>query len=131
MTMNNFLRSRAISFRHAFAGLWYVLKTQRNSWIHGLATLCVILLAAWLHLSLQDWAILIVTVAVVWTAECFNSALEAAVDLLSPDLHPLAKISKDAGAGGVLISAIFSIIIGLLILGPPLVERFSQLALPH
>jgi diacylglycerol kinase len=57
-------------------------------------------------------------------AEFANTALEAIVDLSSPDLHPLAKVAKDVSAGMVLVGAVGAILIGLLILGPPLAARF-------
>ncbi len=121
--MNRFSRfivSRAHSFRHAFRGWWFVLRTQRNAWIHALITTLVVLVAFWLHLQLRDWAVLVLTIALVWTAEFINTALEAVVDLASPELHPLAKVGKDVGAAAVLIAALTSILVGLLILGPPL-----------
>ena len=125
--MLGFLRSRIRSFRNAFTGWWYVIRTQRNAWIHALATGCVLILGLWLQLSLQDWAVLILTIAMVWTAEFLNSALEAVVDLASPHMHPLAKVGKDVGAAAVLIAAFSAIVIGLLILGPPLWERLNTL----
>jgi diacylglycerol kinase len=112
--------SRLQSFRHAFAGWWYVLRTQRNAWIHLIATLLVIALAFCLNLQTQEWAVLILAIGLVWTAEFVNTALEAVVDLASPTSHPLARLGKDVGAAAVLISAVLAIIIGLLILGPPL-----------
>jgi diacylglycerol kinase (ATP) len=118
--MRFFLNSRAKSFHNAFNGLWFVIRTQKNAWIHALATLWVIILSIWLQLGLQDWAILILAIATVWTAEFLNTALEAVVDLASPQHHPLAKVGKDVGAAAVLITAGSSIIIGILILGPPL-----------
>jgi diacylglycerol kinase len=121
--IRNFFVSRAHSFGHAFNGLWYVVRTQRNAWIHALITAAVILLAFWLRLPLRDWAVLLVTIASVWTAEFINTALEAVVDLASPEKHPLAKVGKDVGAAAVLIAAIVSILVGLLILGPPLLEK--------
>jgi diacylglycerol kinase len=63
----------------------------------------------------------------VWAAEFFNTALEAIVDLASPEMNHLAKIGKDVGAAAVLIAAGASIIIGLLILGPPLWEELRLL----
>jgi diacylglycerol kinase (ATP) len=123
--MTHFIRSRIHSFMNAFAGLWYVLRTQKNAWIHALATMLVIVFATWLRLPMRDWAILILTIGTVWTAEFINTALEAVVDLASPYNHPLAKVGKDVGAAAVLIAAISSIIIGLLILGPPLMEKLS------
>jgi diacylglycerol kinase (ATP) len=118
-----FINSRSHAFRHALRGWWYVIRTQRNAWIHALITTLVILLAFWLGLSVRDWAVLLLTVAMVWTAEFINTALEAVVDLASPQHHPLAKVGKDVGAAAVLIAALTSILIGLLILGPPLWEK--------
>ncbi len=123
--MKKFFTSRGRSFAHAFNGLWYVLRTQRNAWIHALVSVLVIALAAWLHLSIRDWAVLFLTIATVWTAEFINTALEAVVDLASPQQHPLAKVGKDVGAAAVLLAALASILVGLLILGPPLWEKIQ------
>ncbi len=119
-----FFVSRAQSFRHAFHGWYYVIRTQRNAWIHAFFSTLVILLAAWLRLPLHDWAILFLTIALVWTAEFINTALEAVVDLASPQHHPLAKVGKDVGAAAVLLSALAAVLVGLLVLGPPLLDKF-------
>lgn len=100
-----------------------MIRSQRNAWLHAIISSIVLLLALWLHLSMQDWAVLLVTIALVWTAEFINTALEAVVDLASPQEHPLAKVGKDVGAAAVLIAALTSILVGLLILGPPLLEK--------
>jgi diacylglycerol kinase len=118
-------RSRLHSFRHAFAGWWYVLRTQRNAWIHSVATLAVFLIAVWTRVGLRDWAVLLLAIGLVWTSEFVNSALEAIVDLASPEMHPLAKVGKDVGAAAVLIAALIAALIGLLILGPPLLDRLG------
>ncbi|MFN2274657.1 MAG: diacylglycerol kinase family protein [Anaerolineales bacterium] len=118
-------RSRLHSFRHAFAGWWYVLRTQRNAWIHSVATLAVFLIAVWTRVRLRDWAVLLLAIGLVWTSEFVNSALEAIVDLASPEMHPLAKVGKDVGAAAVLIAALIAALIGLLILGPPLLDRLG------
>jgi diacylglycerol kinase (ATP) len=104
-----------------------VIRTQRNAWIHALATICVFSLGLWLMLPLRDWAVLLLTIAVVWTAEFLNTALEAVVDLASPHHHPLAKVGKDVGAAAVLIAALSAIVIGVLILGPPLWSKLSDI----
>ncbi len=116
-------RSRLASFRYAGAGLAHVLRTQRNAWIHAVVSLAVVLIAFWLQLSLTHWALLVIAMALVWMAEFVNSALEATVDLASPDVHPLAKVGKDVGAAAVLIAAVSAALVGLLILGPPLAQR--------
>ena len=116
-------RSRAASFGHALAGLAYVVRSQRNAWIHAIASATVVLLALWLRLGRTDWALLFLAMSLVWMAEFINSALEATVDLASPEAHPLAKVGKDVGAAAVLIAAASAALVGLLVLGPPLAQR--------
>ena len=123
--VKEFFVSRAHSFRHAFHGWWYVLRTQRNAWIHATISILVMLVALWLHLSLRDWAVLFLTITLVWTAEFINTAIEAVADLASPQQHPLAKLGKDVGAAAVLLAALASILVGLLILGPPLWNKLK------
>lgn len=127
--MLEFLSSRGRSFIHAFAGWWYVIHTQKNAWVHAIGTVLVLSTAAWLSLPAWQFAILILTICVVWTSEFINSALEAVVDLASPYKHPLAKVGKDVGAAAVLIAALSSILVGILLLGPPLLEKIAQLKL--
>jgi diacylglycerol kinase (ATP) len=124
--MRSFFISRVNSFRYAFQGWHHVLRTQQNIWIHTAIAAVVFFLALWLRLPARDWAVLVLTSAVVFAAEFLNTAIEAVVDLASPDKHPLAKIGKDVGAASVLVAALAAILIGLLILGPPLwVKLFS------
>lgn len=118
--MTEFIRLRIRSFRYAAAGWWFVIRTQRNAWLHAVATIFVMLMAAWLRLKPIEWAILILTIGMVWMAEFINTAIEAVVDLASPQHHPLAKIGKDVGAAAVLIAAMAAVVIGLLVMGPPL-----------
>jgi diacylglycerol kinase len=125
--MKEFILSRLKSFKHAFAGWWFVISTQKNSWVHMIATICVIILSLWLKLPARDWAVLFVVIGMVWIAEFLNTALEAVVDLASPSHHPLAKVGKDVGAAAVLIAALVSVIAGLLIMGPPLLEKLAVL----
>jgi diacylglycerol kinase (ATP) len=123
--VRDFFASRYRSFGHAFRGGWYVIRTQRNAWLHALITSLVVAIAFWLQLSAQDWAVLVLTIALVWSAEFFNTAIEAVVDLASPVQHPLAKTGKDVGAAAVLIAALAAILVGLLILGPPLWAKIA------
>jgi diacylglycerol kinase (ATP) len=125
--IGEFFVSRMHSFEHAYHGWWYVLRTQRNALIHAFFSTAVMAVSLWLRLPLRDWAVLILTIALVWTAEFINTALEAVVDLASPQQHPLAKIGKDVAAAAVLLVAIASVLIGLLILGPPLWAKLQFL----
>lgn len=123
--MAAFIRSRLRSFQYAFAGWWYVLRTQRNTWIHAVISVLVVLVSIWLALKPVEWAVIIIAISMVWMAEFINTALEAVVDLASPQQHPLAKVGKDVGAAAVLIAALASILIGLLVLGPLLLARLA------
>jgi diacylglycerol kinase len=116
----------AAAFRCAFAGLGHLVRSQRNARIHVAATAGVVLLAIGLRLGRLEWALLIFAIGLVWTAEALNTALEAAIDLAHPEVHPLARISKDVGAGAVLVSAVTAAAIGLLVLGPPLLTLLSS-----
>ena len=128
--MASFLRSRARSFRYAFAGWWFVIRTQRNAWIHAVVSVAVVLVGLWLGLSTLEWAVIFLAIAMVWTAEFINTALEAVVDLASPQQHHLARVGKDVGAAAVLIAAISSALVGFLILGPPLWARLEFIWTP-
>ena len=123
--MNEFIRSRIASFRYAFQGWSYVLRTQRNAWIHSAIATAVFLVGLWLQLPARDWAVIILTAALVFSAEFINTAIEAVVDLATAEHHPLAKIGKDVGAAAVLVAALAAVLIGLLILGPPLLQKLS------
>jgi diacylglycerol kinase len=125
--MNEFLKTRAHSFRYAFSGWWYVIRTQRNAWIHAIVSITVIAISIWLKINPHDWALIIIAIAMVWTAEFINTALEAVVDLASPEQHELAQVGKDVGAAAVLIAAGSAALIGFLILGPLLWARLSTL----
>lgn len=125
-----FFQTRVRAFGYAFAGWWHVLRTQRNAWVHALASVLVISVSFWLGLSNLEWALIIVAIAMVWTAEFINTALEAVVDLASPQQHYLARVGKDVGAAAVLISAASAALIGLLVLGPPLLARLGWLQGP-
>lgn len=125
--MKTFVISRFKAVKYALEGLRFILRTQHNTWIHTLATFFVVILGLWLRLPPRDWALLVLTICVVWAAEAMNTAIEAYTDLVSPQQHPLAKAAKDASAAAVLATAAGSVIIGLLILGPPLWDRLPML----
>lgn len=128
--MRSFFRSRARSFRYAFSGWWFVIRTQRNAWIHAVISIAVIMVSFWLGLDERDWAVIMLAIAMVWTAEFLNTALEAVVDLTSPEQNKLARVGKDVGAAAVLIAASSAALIGFLILGPPLWQRLQQIFFP-
>jgi len=112
------LMGRVRSFGYAFKGLGTMVASQQNAWIHAVATLVVVLAGLRFDLSIVEWCLVVLTITLVWAAEALNTALEFLTDLASPDYHPLAAKAKDIAAGGVLITAIGSVLIGILIFGP-------------
>lgn len=114
--MRKFLSSLAV----AFSGIGFALRTQGHMKFHAIAALFICALGLGVSLEPLKWAIILLTIAVVLSAEMVNTAIEQAVNLASPDIHPIAKIAKDVAAGAVLIAAIIAAVIGLLIIGPPL-----------
>jgi diacylglycerol kinase len=117
------LRRTVWSFRFAGQGLRYLLRSQPNFVIHCLAAAVVVVLSVLLGLSPVEVGLLLVTIGSVLVCEAFNTALEAVVDLASPEYHELAKIAKDVAAASVLIAAIVAALVGLTVLGPRLVAR--------
>ena len=125
--MQHFVASRLRSFGYAFRGWWYVLRSQRNVWLHVVISVIVIGVSTWVGLKPLEWAVIVLTMAIVFAAEFLNTAIEAVVDLASPHKHPLAKVGKDVGAGAVLIAALAAVVVGILILGPPVWVRLRPL----
>lgn len=115
------------AFHCALSGLWYTLRTQRNMRIHLMAVVGVALMGIWLRLPADHWAILALTSGLVLVSEMMNTVVEKTVDLVCPEYHPRAKTAKDVMAGTVVLSAIVAVIVGLLILAPPLWGELTRL----
>ena len=113
------------SFGYAFAGVAYILRTQRNARIELGIGLAAVLLASWLGISSVEWAVLMVTIAFVVGLEWINTSLELAVSLASPERHPSAKAAKDVAAACMLLGAVVSVLVGLLLFAPRLLARFA------
>ena len=114
------------SFVYAFAGIASAVRGERNMRIHLLAAVAAVSLGAWLGISACEWAAVVICCALVMSLECLNTAIEAAVDLASPDIHPLAKKAKDCAAGAVLIAAIGSAVVGCIVFAPKLLIFFTE-----
>lgn len=117
--------NRVESLGYALAGWLYMLRYQKNTRIMSVASVIIFLVALWLQVDFTSLAILVLTVTAVWMAEFLNAAVEAVVNLASPGFHPMAKVAKDVAAAAVLLGAVASIIVGLLILGPPLLHKLG------
>lgn len=113
-----YFTARLRSFGYAFKGIFHLLRSQPNAQIHLLATAVVVAMGFWCAVTGTEWCILLLTMALVWSAEAVNTALEHLTDLASPDYHPLAGKAKDVAAGAVLIVAIFAVVIAGIIFVP-------------
>jgi diacylglycerol kinase len=122
MARKMIFHGRVLSFKYAFKGIWTMLCTQRNAWIHLLATIVVLIFGLFCNLTRFEWCWIVLAIISVWTAESLNTALESLTDLASPEIHPLAEKTKDVAAGAVLITAIGAAVIGLLIFTPHFAE---------
>ena len=105
-----------------------MVKSQHNAWIHALATAVVVIVGLVIRLSTAEWCWIVLAVMAVWTAEALNTAFEFLTDVASPSFHPLAGKAKDVAAGAVLISAIGSVVIGVLVFGPHLWQAWHRAA---
>jgi len=108
------------SLGHAIDGFRYLYRTQNNIRIHFIITIGIIVLSIVLGISLIEWGLIFLTMALVWITESFNTVFERLFDIVDPSVNPLVKIGKDVSAAAVLISAVVSIIVGILVFLPRL-----------
>ena len=116
------IKSLANSFKYAFEGIFSSFKSERNMKIHVFMMILVILCGVLLDISLGEWITCILLFAMVIGAELFNTAIEAVVDMVSLEKSSQAKLAKDVSAGAVLVFAIASIIVGLIIFVPKIID---------
>jgi diacylglycerol kinase (ATP) len=98
--------------------VWAALRTEIHLRFHALATVVVLGLGFYFRLSRLEWALVALAVGLVGSLELVNTAVEAVVNLVSPDYHPLAGRAKDVAAGAVLVGALAALAVGLLVFGP-------------
>ncbi len=112
--------ARLKSFTYAWAGLKAVLRTEHNAHIHLVLTIAVLIASFFFRVSLQEGMALVIVMAMVWTAEIFNTAIEKAMDFISKEKHPQIGLVKDLAAAAVLVTAAAAIIVGCLVFIPKL-----------
>lgn len=110
----------AQSFNHAYRGMVYAVRTQRNMRFHVVASLVVLVVSLLTGVSKLELAALVLAIMIVFVTEMFNTAMEFAVDLVTDEYHVLAKLAKDVGAGTVLVSSIGALLVGYLVLADDL-----------
>ena len=112
------VRGKLLAFQYAWQGISYMLRTQPNAWFQIGIWIVVTAVGLALGLTAGEWCAAILAMALVWITEALNTAIEAVVDLASPERHPLAGRAKDVAAGAVVVSVAASAIIGLIIFAP-------------
>ena len=123
---SSYLGGRLRSFGHAFRGLAILLRSQHNARIHAAATVLAVAAGALLRISPVEWALVALAVLCVWATEAINTSIEFLVDLVSPELHPLAAKANDVAAGAVLVAALGSLVVGVLVFGPYVLKLLQR-----
>lgn len=123
MATDNFkFRKFLKSFVYAWRGILSVIRKEQNAWIHCVAIIIVSGAGFFFEITKGEWIAVILCFGVVLASETFNSAIERLVDMVSPEIKPIAGNIKDMAAGAVLICAITSAIIGLIIFIPYIIN---------
>lgn len=117
------LAARLRSFFYAGRGIWTLLRSQHNSWVHAVATLLVVAAGIALGISRSEWLAVVLAITLVWSAEGFNTAIEFLSDAAQPEFHPLIEKAKDVAAGAVLLCALGALAVGVLVFAPHFAGR--------
>lgn len=118
------IRRLVTSFRHAFSGILYALIHNQNLRIHFVVAVFVVFASIYFQVNPFEMGILGVTILLVICAEMINTAIEEMVNFVTLEHKREAKIAKDVTAGMVLVTAIGSIIVGILIFVPHILQLF-------
>lgn len=121
-----------VSFKYAWAGVYYAFSTQRNFRIHVIIGTIAIALSIFLNLNRVEISLIGITIGLVLAMELLNTAIESVVDLtVKQSFHELAKIAKDCAAGAVLISALAAVLVAGSLLLPPMLALIQQSFISH
>lgn len=112
------------SFRFAINGIIDAYKKEQTFYIVSIISIIVIICGFIFKISSFEWIIIVLLIGIILSLELVNTSIEATIDLITPKYHPLAKLAKDTVAGAVLISSIVSIILGLIIFLPKIIDLF-------
>jgi len=113
------------SIKYSLDGLVYAYRYEQSLWLHGIVSIFAVILGVIFKIKLSEWAIIFIALGIILALELINTAIEAAVDLTTSKIHPLAKIAKDCGSAASFVMSIVSIVISLFVFGPYLLELFS------
>ena len=120
MSFKRFLNS----IKYSVQGLVHGYKNEQSLWLHGISSILAIILGIILNISFNQWAIILIALVVVLAVELLNTAIEATVDLVTKEIHPLAKVAKDSASAAAFVSSIVATIICLFIFIPYIIDLF-------
>ena len=109
-------------FKNAFRGLYVFVKTTRHLSVHVISALIAIVSGFYFQISSVEWALVVFAIGIVFITEALNTAIEIDIDLTSPEYHPYARDTKDVAAAAVLLSAFMSVVVGLIIFLPKILN---------
>ena len=115
------------SFGYSLDGLIYAYKYEQSMLIHVIATIGVIIANIVFKISPTEWLITFIAIGMVLAAELINTAIEAVVDLVTLDIHPLAKIAKDCGSAATFVLAMMAGVIGVIVYFPYIMNFIGEL----
>lgn len=115
------------SIKYSLDGLFYAYRYEQSLWIHGCAVIIAIILGIIFQIKLSEWAIIFIALGIILALELINTAIEAAVDLTTTEIHPLAKVAKDCGSAASFVMSIVSIVISLFVFGPYFLEVIDKI----
>jgi diacylglycerol kinase len=120
------LTDRLKSFKYAFSGLVQLFRFEHNIRVHMFILVIVIFAGIFLRVSTVSWIAIVFASGLVFVSECFNTAIEYLSDAVTPDQNEKIKKVKDVAAAGVLISAIISVIIGIIVFLPEILKHIDS-----
>ena len=112
------------SFTYPIKGLKYAYRNEQNLAVDVGISIIVLIAGVIFKLELYEWLIVVFTIGIVIALELVNTSIEAVVDLVTEEYHPLAKVAKDTSAAAVFIFAIVAVIVGLIIFLPKVIALF-------
>jgi len=120
------IKKQYLSFKNAFLGLFFILKSQANFRIHLFLSLLAIFLGFFLKINYYEWLVILTLITTGLVVEALNTVIEESMDLINSEWHQRIKITKDMAAGAMLIFALGSVIIAGLIFLPKILIIFFR-----
>ena len=110
------------SFKYALSGIKQCINNEQNMFIHFTVATIVVIGAILFDISVIEWMLCLVMIALVFAAELINTSIEAVCDLVSKEENNYVKIAKDTAAGAVLVFSIAALLIGMMVFLPKILE---------